>query len=127
MRMVNWETSIASSPTMTRRSTEYSTGLPSPSKGTAYAHGEMGDLHCLLGNYDPAVNCMQHRITLARKKYCACKQYGVKLFYIFHDMRIHLIIIIPRPACLNNTVLSIFYEDLHMYVEMDNFRVSFEP
>jgi hypothetical protein len=32
----------------------------------AEAYGELGDIHRLLANYDQAVNCMQHRITLAR-------------------------------------------------------------
>jgi hypothetical protein len=48
------------------RSTAYSTGAPSPGKGTAYAHGELRDIHCFLANYDQTVNGMQHKITLAR-------------------------------------------------------------
>ena len=32
----------------------------------AEAYGELGDIHRLLANYEQAVNCMQHRITLAR-------------------------------------------------------------
>jgi hypothetical protein len=32
----------------------------------AEAYGELGDIHRLMANYEQAVNCMQHRITLAR-------------------------------------------------------------
>jgi hypothetical protein len=32
----------------------------------AEAYGELGDIHRLLANYDQAVTCMQHRISLAR-------------------------------------------------------------
>ena len=33
---------------------------------TASAYGELGEIHKLLGNFDQAVNCMEHRLDMAR-------------------------------------------------------------
>ena len=35
-------------------------------QATASAYGELGDIHRLLGNYEQAINCMEHRLSMAR-------------------------------------------------------------
>jgi hypothetical protein len=55
--MVNWGTSIASAPTMTKPSTVCSTGSHWPGKGTALAHSYLGDIHCLLISTKPSTVC----------------------------------------------------------------------
>ena len=38
----------------------------SNSKGKGSAYGELGEVHCSLGNFEQAVSCMDHQLKAAR-------------------------------------------------------------
>ena len=41
-------------------------GSSGGSKGKGSAYGELGEVHCSLGNFEQAVSCMDHQLKAAR-------------------------------------------------------------
>ena len=44
----------------------YGSGGGGGSKGKGSAYGELGEVHCSLGNFEQAVSCMDHQLKAAR-------------------------------------------------------------